>query len=97
LPVGGLALWHVTDPGNVGTLIRTADAFGASVALSEGLCRPDGAESAARICRSDLPRTARLLRQAGEGWRVALTAHEGEPLDGSNWRTRTVVRPRRGA
>src|SRR5262245_34021936 len=29
---GSLALWHVSDPGNVGTLIRTADAFGASVA-----------------------------------------------------------------
>jgi TrmH family RNA methyltransferase len=33
----GLALWHVGDPGNVGTLIRTADALGpAFVALSPG-------------------------------------------------------------
>ena len=33
----GLALWHVGDPGNVGTLLRTADAFGpAFVALSLG-------------------------------------------------------------
>src|SRR5688572_31799625 len=31
-----LALWHVHDPGNVGTLLRTADAFGASLALSSG-------------------------------------------------------------
>ena len=29
-----LALWRVSDPGNVGTLIRTADAFGAAVSLS---------------------------------------------------------------
>ena len=29
-----LALWHVADPGNIGTILRTADAFGASVALS---------------------------------------------------------------
>ena len=28
-----LALWQLGDPGNVGTLIRTADAFGAAVAL----------------------------------------------------------------
>jgi RNA methyltransferase, TrmH family len=32
----GLALWHVADPGNVGTLLRAADAFGAFVALSAG-------------------------------------------------------------
>ena len=31
-----LALWRVADPGNVGTLVRTADAFGAAVALSRG-------------------------------------------------------------
>jgi TrmH family RNA methyltransferase len=33
----GLALWHVGDPGNVGTLLRAADAFGpAFVAFSSG-------------------------------------------------------------
>jgi RNA methyltransferase, TrmH family len=37
----GLALWHVSDPGNVGTLVRTADALGpAFVALSEGCADP---------------------------------------------------------
>jgi RNA methyltransferase, TrmH family len=46
LPVGtapgvGLALWHVGDPGNVGTLVRTADALGpAFVALSPGCADP---------------------------------------------------------
>jgi TrmH family RNA methyltransferase len=30
-----LALWHVADPGNVGTLIRTADAFGAIAAQAK--------------------------------------------------------------
>jgi len=40
LPVG-LALWHVADPGNVGTLVRSADALGpASVALSRGCGDP---------------------------------------------------------
>jgi RNA methyltransferase, TrmH family len=37
----GLALWHVGDPGNVGTLMRTADALGpAFVALSAGCADP---------------------------------------------------------
>ena len=37
-----LALWHVADPGNVGTLLRSADAFGAGVALSPGCADPTG-------------------------------------------------------
>jgi RNA methyltransferase, TrmH family len=37
----GLALWHVADPGNVGTLVRAADALGpAFVALSPGCADP---------------------------------------------------------
>jgi TrmH family RNA methyltransferase len=46
LPVGtdasiGLALWHVADPGNVGTLVRAADGLGpAFVALSAGCADP---------------------------------------------------------
>ena len=35
-----LALWRVADPGNIGTLIRAADAFDASVALSPGSADP---------------------------------------------------------
>src|SRR6266404_3305858 len=37
-----LALWRVADPGNVGTLLRAADAFGAGVALSDGCADPAG-------------------------------------------------------
>jgi TrmH family RNA methyltransferase len=40
-----LALWRVGDPGNVGTLLRTADAFGAGVALSAGCADPTGPKS----------------------------------------------------
>lgn len=44
LPVGTretcLALWQLSDPGNVGTLIRSADAFGAAVSLSAGCADP---------------------------------------------------------
>ena len=37
-----LALWRAGDPGNVGTLLRAADAFGAGVALSDGCADPTG-------------------------------------------------------
>jgi RNA methyltransferase, TrmH family len=41
-PELGLELWRVRDPGNVGTLARAADAFGAYLALSEGSADPFG-------------------------------------------------------
>ncbi len=76
-----LALWHVADPGNVGTLIRTADAFGAAVALSEGCADPTGPKalrgSAGAIFRVPIGRFDEV-----EGRRVALVARGGEPLDG---------------
>src|SRR5206468_3394563 len=37
-----LALWRVADPGNVGTLVRSADAFGAGAMLSDGCADPFG-------------------------------------------------------
>jgi TrmH family RNA methyltransferase len=37
-----LGLWRISDPGNVGTLLRTADAFGACVGLSDGCADPSG-------------------------------------------------------
>jgi TrmH family RNA methyltransferase len=74
-----LALWHVGDPGNVGTLLRTADAFGAGVALSAGCADPTGPKalraSAGAIFRvpvipfDDSPRP----------W-TALVAHRGASL-----------------
>ena len=75
----GLALWHVADPGNVGTLIRCADAFGASVALSAGCADPTGPKvlraSAGAIFRVPIGRF-----DEPRGRRVALVAHGGEPL-----------------
>jgi len=45
-PPVGLALWQVGDPGNVGTLLRAADALGpAFVALSPGCADPTGAKA----------------------------------------------------
>jgi RNA methyltransferase, TrmH family len=75
----GLALWHVGDPGNVGTLIRTAEAFGASVALSPGCADPTGPKalrgSAGAVFRVPLGRF-----DEAEGRRVALVPRRGEPL-----------------
>ncbi len=74
-----LGLWGVADPGNVGTLIRTAAAFGASVALSEGCADPTGPKalraSAGAIWSVPLV-SLRDLRHK----RVALVAHGGVPL-----------------
>jgi TrmH family RNA methyltransferase len=74
-----LALWRLSDPGNVGTLLRTADAFGAAVALSEGCADPLGPKalraSAGAIFRVPLAGWHELT-----GRRVALVAHGGAPL-----------------
>jgi TrmH family RNA methyltransferase len=77
-----LALWRLADPGNLGTLIRTADAFGAAVALSDGCADPTSPKalraSAGSIWRVPLGRyESNSLLQAK---RVALVAHGGEPL-----------------
>jgi TrmH family RNA methyltransferase len=53
-----LALWRIADPGNLGTLIRSADAFGGAVALSAGCADPTGAKA--------------LRASAGSIWRVPL-------------------------
>jgi TrmH family RNA methyltransferase len=74
-----LALWRVGDPGNVGTLVRSADAFGASVALSPGCADPTGPKalraSAGAVFRVPIGELDGL-----RGRRVALTAHGGTPL-----------------
>lgn len=79
-PPVGLALWHVADPGNVGTLLRAADGLGpAFVALSAGCADPTGSKalraSAGAVFR--VP-TARFDDAPGR-W-VALVAHGGKPL-----------------
>jgi TrmH family RNA methyltransferase len=72
-----LELWHVADPGNLGTLVRTADAFGAALVLSPGCADPTGPKalraSAGSIWRVPFVAT-------GAGRRIALVAHGGSPL-----------------
>ena len=78
-PPVGLALWHVGDPGNIGTILRASDGLGpAFVTLSAG---------------SADPQARRLRASAGSVFRVpvgsfddspepkvALVAHGGTPL-----------------
>jgi RNA methyltransferase, TrmH family len=79
LPEVGLALWHVGDPGNVGTLMRSADAFGAFLALSEGCADPVGPK-ALRASAGAVFRVPMCLFDAAPGRRIALVARSGRPL-----------------
>jgi RNA methyltransferase, TrmH family len=76
-PPLGLELWRVGDPGNVGTLARACDAFGAYLALSPGSADPFGPKalraSVGSIFRVPLPHFS------PEG-AVALLTHGAPPL-----------------
>jgi len=74
-----LALWRLADPGNLGTLIRTADAFGAAVALSAG-CADPTSPKAMRASAGSLWRVPLGTWDDLPATRVALVAHGGEPL-----------------
>jgi TrmH family RNA methyltransferase len=74
-----LALWRLADPGNVGTLVRTADAFGAAVALSDG-CADPLSPKALRASAGAIFRVPLVAWDAVPGRKVALAAHGGEPL-----------------
>jgi TrmH family RNA methyltransferase len=74
-----LALWRVGDPGNVGTLLRAADAFGAGVALSEGCADPTGSK-AVRGSMGSIFRVPLCGFDEPPGTRVALVPSGGIPL-----------------
>jgi TrmH family RNA methyltransferase len=79
-PSVGLALWHVVDPGNVGTLVRAADGFGpAFLALSSGCADPTGPK-ALRASAGAIFRVPTGRFDDAPGRRIALLAHGGKPL-----------------
>ena len=80
-----VALWGVNDPGNVGTVLRSALAFGAdSVALGPGTADPYGHKavraSMGALFSVPLARVRRLAELPGR--RVGLVPREGRPLAG---------------
>jgi RNA methyltransferase, TrmH family len=71
-----LSLWRVGDPGNVGTLVRTANAFGAAVELSVGCADPTGPKA----LRASAGALFRVPLGEPAGQRIGLVAHGGKPL-----------------
>ena len=86
LPTGtqaptGLALWRVSDPGNVGTLIRTADALGpAFVALSPGCGDPAGPKALRASMGAVFRVPLASFDDAPHPW-VGLVPRGGRPLE----------------
>jgi len=79
----GLALWQVGDPGNVGTLVRTADALGpAFVALSVGSADP----TSPKALRASMGAIFRVptgsFDDAPRPW-IGLVPRGGAPLAGA--------------
>ena len=76
----GLALWRVADPGNLGTLVRAADALGpAFAALSSGCADPTGPK-ALRASAGAVFRVPQGAFDEAPGPRIALVPHDGVPL-----------------
>jgi TrmH family RNA methyltransferase len=76
----GLALWRVSDPGNVGTLLRCADAFGPSfVALSDGCADITGPKALRASAGAVFRVPTAPFSTAPRPW-IALVAHGGRPL-----------------
>jgi RNA methyltransferase, TrmH family len=89
-----VALWGVGDPGNVGTVVRGALAFGASsVALGPHCADPFGPRavraSMGAIFAVPVARVTEVADLPGE--RVALVARAGEPLRGPAGADVTIV------
>ncbi len=74
-----LGLWQLGDPGNVGTLLRTADAFDASVSLSAG-CADPLSPKALRASVGAIFRVPLVEWGAMPSPWIALVAHDAEPL-----------------
>jgi RNA methyltransferase, TrmH family len=79
-PPAGLALWHVGDPGNIGTIIRAADGLGpAFVTLSAGSADPTSSKALRASAGSVFRVPVGDFDDSPEP-KIALVAHGGTPL-----------------
>jgi TrmH family RNA methyltransferase len=95
-PVGPLclALWGVNDPGNVGTTLRSALAFGAgSVALGPGTADAYGPKAVRASMGALFEVPVARVRSVAElpGRKIALVARGGEPLSAPDGDATLVV------
>jgi RNA methyltransferase, TrmH family len=89
-PSVGVALWHVVDPGNVGTILRAADGLGpAFVGLSAGCADPTG-KKALRGSAGAIFRVPLMSFDDAPRPRVALVAHGGCALSELDLPTRAT-------
>jgi TrmH family RNA methyltransferase len=75
-----LALWDVSDPGNVGALVRAADGLGPARLCLSPRCADPAGPKALRASMGALFRVPLAGFDEGVGRRVALVAHGGTPL-----------------
>lgn len=87
----GLALWRVADPGNVGTILRSADALGpAFVALSTGCADPTGPKALRASAGAIFRVPTAPFEDASRPW-AALVPAGGEPLERAEIDAGTLV------
>jgi TrmH family RNA methyltransferase len=89
-----LALWGVNDPGNVGTALRAALAFGAgSVALGPGTADPYGPKAVRASMGALFEVPVARVREPHElpGRTIALVPREGRPLAEAGGEPATIV------
>ncbi len=92
-----LALAGLSDPGNAGTLLRAAEAFGASaVVFGSGAVEPHspkvvrgamGSLFRLKLAVADPEETA----AAAAGWEITGLASHGEPIGGLSWGLKSVL------
>ena len=79
-PPVGLGLWHVGDPGNIGTLLRTADGLGPAFVTLSGGSADVTSPKALRASAGSVFRVPVGLFDESPAPRVALVVHGGIPL-----------------
>jgi TrmH family RNA methyltransferase len=79
-PPAGLALWHVADPGNVGALLRSADALGPAFVCLSDRCTDPASPKALRASVGAIFRVPVGSFAEAPHPRVALVPRDGLPL-----------------